>query len=245
MSAYRWPGPCPFDRCGAVVTPVPSGTAEAPLGDTVAVPGHDFVGDGLTGLCPASFQRLPLDPRVLDHLAKTAESIDRHTADLGPRKPPHGNGEHPLAPHPSGDSTWFRRGPGSSPRHNPPGEGRPVLRLVNDDEPVAGSGPNPVPQRIPLQFLPGSPVKGGDMPSVAETQGRILEANAKIAEAMDVLRHVIGLFAEGQSLIDQVRATTSADLGGPALVMAIDLCEQAFVRGHVAVEANETYGASL
>jgi hypothetical protein len=234
VSAYRWPGPCPFDRCAAVVTPVPSG-------DVTAVPGHEFVGEGLTGLCPTSFQRLPLDPRVVEHLAKTAESIDRRTAEAGPRKPPHENGEHVLAPHPTGDSTWFE------PERNGvvPGLGRPALRLVQDDEPTAGRPPGALPQRIPLQFLPGSPVKGGGVPSVAETQGRILEANAKIAEAMEVLRHVIGLFGEGQALIDQIRATTSADLGGPAVAEAIEQCEQAFVRGHVAIEANETYGASL
>jgi hypothetical protein len=83
------------------------------------------------------------------------------------------------------------------------------------------------------------------MSDVAGARGRLDAVNTVIAQAMTAAQTAAGLFAEAHTALVSLRGTSNASLGDGACDVARQQCEQAFVRGHAAIEANETYGATL
>lgn len=83
------------------------------------------------------------------------------------------------------------------------------------------------------------------MATTGEARAVLDAANVLIAEAMTHAQTAAGKFAEASTMLAALRGDTSAALGDRAADVAREQCEQAFVRGHAAIETNESYGATL
>lgn len=229
---------CPAGKCAAEFQPV---MQLARPGDTVptlaTVPRHvvQFVGVPGQPTCPASLLPLPLTDhaqRVVDEAFEGLIRSMRRREEVPPhgRKPVDGT-EHSLTPHPRPDSHWFNGGSnaggGPQPHDHLNNPSRPVLRLLPADGSIPASK--------------GAPL----VSSVAEVHGALDAANQQITEAQAQAVGARESIEHALAQVNFVRDTSVDAMGAPHLASALDLCQDVINRLTAAIEANNTYAATL
>jgi hypothetical protein len=79
-------GTCPFDRCHAGIEVEQKQVLDEPPRWVARVSEHVFVGEGLTGRCPASSAAFPLTAQARQYLREVAQEIDRRARERIIRK---------------------------------------------------------------------------------------------------------------------------------------------------------------